>query len=171
MKLFLNKKISLALLLLAIIVASALFVFYSKKINQSDIKPKIITVGPSYSEVVNDKTKSYVGKNVSWTGKIAYNLSQIDGVKLWIVDEQHKTVVTTNWFWAIPLDDPTANETNGEWVAYILKRFGGINTSKVDVENDRFLVAGILRESDCSFYDGQCIPNLEIERIERVEAK
>lgn len=125
----------------------------------------------SYSSVVSDKTKSYVGKQVAWKGKIATNLSQIDGIKFWVVDKQHQPNTKTNnaWFWSVPADWPTSDDTNGAWVTYMLKRYGNIDASKINPDSDVFLITGKFLELDCTFYDnGPCIPNLEVEKIERL---
>lgn len=124
----------------------------------------------TYSTVVSDKTNAYICKRVAWNGKIATNLSQIDGIKFLIIDAQHPVdSTTTDWFWSVPVDWPTSNDANGAWVTYMLRHYGNIDASKINPDKDVFLITGKLLELDCTFYDNrQCIPNIEVERIQRL---
>lgn len=149
--------------------------------NKNDCSPLVtknsIKTKPTFLDVVQTDCEKhpYVGKIISWTGKIS-NLSQIDGVKFWIIDDQHQPNITTDndWFWAIPNDNPPADIKHGEWVTYMLKRYGNIDISSIDRDNDIFLIKGKLLELDCTFYDSDttttapCIPNVEVENIKKL---
>ncbi len=108
----------------------------------------------SYNSVINDKSKSYLGKEITWRGQIS-NLSQIDGIKFWIIDNNHtiRTSSYNDWFWAIPKEIPTTSETNGNWPSYMLKKYGNLNIDDVIIESDTFTITGTLLELDCDFYD------------------
>lgn len=141
-------------------------------ITKNSIKTK-----PTFLDVVqtNCEKHPYIGKIISWMGKIS-SLSQIDGIKFWIIDDQHQPNIKTDnsWFWAIPDNNPSAEITHGKWVTYMLKRYGNIDINSVDSDNDIFLIKGKLLELDCTFYDNTlattapCIPNVEVENIKKL---
>lgn len=135
----------------------------------------------SYDTVVNSKPNSYIGKRVTWTGKIAINLSQISGIKFWIVDKQHQPDSSKDnaWFWAIPKElatkeDPSYKEGwNGYWGEFMFKNYSKIDYDTVDTSNDVFLVTGTVENLDCTYPNGDntiesCVPNLVIEKIEKL---
>ena len=82
-----------------------------------------------YSTVVNDKSNGYVGKTVQWRGVIA-GLSQLDGIKFWVVDKNHTSFDDSyhDWFWAVP-DDLLSLDTEQTHGAWVLIRLEGLVTS------------------------------------------
>lgn len=114
-------------------------------------------------------------ENAEWRGKIATDLSQIDGVKFYFVDSNNvpsSTFGQMDWFWAEPEDltDLTAEQTGGKWVQYMLKRFGDIDIDKIDTEKDIFLVSGKFDYRDCGYLNGHvCIPVIKVDRIKKAE--
>lgn len=169
-----KKKTGIILMVTALILPitiSIYLVFYTNKV----IPIFSVTPGLDYNTVVNNFKKTYIGKEVSWAGKIS-NLSQIDGIKFWIVDDQHRPNATTynDWFWALPADLPTVETTHGKWVTYMLRRYGNIDANSINGDNDVFLIKGKLLFLDCDFYNNTpttpapCIPNLEVENIQKL---
>jgi hypothetical protein len=125
----------------------------------------------SENKVGRDNLPS-IGQQVEWEGKIATDLSQIDGIKFYFVELKTKTVSTANWFWAAPEDltSLTAKQTDGKWVRYMFKRFGDIDIDKIDPEKDTFLVSGRFDYQDCDYLNGHvCIPVIKVDRIKKVE--
>jgi hypothetical protein len=137
---------------------------------------KFLSFDLSYDNIADRNQKNYVGKTVSWKGKIATELSQLDGVKFWIVDGRSMTSDTKyeKWFWVVPEYESNVAETNGLWVSFMLKKYGNLDIKDVDVKNDIFLINGILSESDCDFLSnnnlGQqyCIPNVRVISINKI---
>ncbi len=137
---------------------------------------KFLSFNLSYDKVADRNQKNYVGKTVSWKGKIAIDLSQIDGVKFWIIDDR-STISDTKydrWFWVVPEYEPTVAETNGLWVSFMLKKYGNLDIKDIDVKNDIFLINGILAESDCDFLTNSnldqqhCVPNVSALSIKKI---
>lgn len=102
------------------------------------------------------------------------NVSQINGIKFYIVDEQH--VVDRwkehEWFWAG--DDGTTHN-----VGEVLKKYSPkADNQKISTDErngeEIFLVNGKLDPNDCGYYDPDkdgkpiCIPNVSVEKIEVV---
>lgn len=115
-----------------------------------------------------------VGKEVVWTGEVAHELSQISGIKFWIVDGSHPANGKRQgyeWFWALDEDTmylPLA--ADGQWVTYLMAKFVG----DYDCDDCRYEVRGRIYSLDCDFYSvadfGKeiCIPNVFIESMKRV---
>ena len=123
---------------------------------------KIFLGNLTYNQIVESKDK-YVGKSIVWQGSVTTELSQISGIKFWIIDKDHND--NKAWFWAYDKDTlylPT--EAEGKWVSYLLKKYTG--SDEYD-ENTKFEVKGIVKELDCEVADF-CVPNIELTKIKRI---
>jgi len=115
------------------------------------------------------------GKEVIWNGQIAYGLSQIDGIKFWIVDSSHPTTIKREgyeWFWAIDSDTWVLPESaHGRWATYLITKFVGEAPCE---DKCIYQVRGKVVSLDCTFYDESlygkqvCMPNVEIESIKKM---
>ena len=147
----------------------------------------------TFDMVASSKNNEYKGKPVNWQGMINTSASQIDGIKFYILDSEHSvhSWKQSDWFWAIPNDNGGAN--NGDWVSYMLKRYGtvkgavdkggnsgssfydpegGVKDSGIDPEKQIFEIRGSVHENDCDFMFNDdkihCIPNIEVESIKKL---
>ncbi|MFA5061955.1 MAG: hypothetical protein WC526_02325 [Patescibacteria group bacterium] len=121
----------------------------------------------SYDMVARDQSDQYIGKTVQWQGTIATDLSQISGIKFYITG-QNDTSNSKQWYWAIPQDEPSANEVNGKWVTFMLGKYGNIKPEDINPATDVYLVTGKLVESDCDIQPNICIPNIIISSIKKI---
>lgn len=109
-------------------------------------------------------------------GVLARELSQIDGIKIWTVDANQKTIKLSNsWVWIVPQpqDDPTGTTNwDGNWTFYMLNKYAGITRiqyDKLDLDNTLITVTGKRLDDDCSVVtdegDGKCIVNIQVKNI------
>lgn len=136
------------------LIVLSLFIFSGCEISSDNL---------TYNQVVESKDK-YVGKSIVWQGSVATELSQISGIKFWIIDKDHND--NKAWFWAYDKDTsylPT--EAEGKWVSYLLKKYIG---SDEHDENTKFEVKGIVKELDCEVADF-CVPNIEFIKIKKIK--
>lgn len=140
----------------------------------------------TYKFATDIKNINARGGKVEWLGMIS-DRSQIDGIKFWILDEEHP-VSTWNyyeWFWAIPKWEDVENLFNekkengklkfvGDWVTYMMEHYGNITENDVDY-NGIYKIIGSFDGADCTFYEQKdkkdnqvCIANVIVEKIEKI---
>ena len=159
------------------------------KINNGSPQP--LSFGPyagvTYRFATDYKNRNAKGGKVEWFGAIT-GLSQVDGIKFWILDNEHPVSAQGqyDWFWAIPSlevvssmfnEKPEAGQSKftGDWVAFMLERYGGIAKEDIDY-NGIYKITGIFDGGDCSYYEQKdpagnqvCIANVVVEKIEKYE--
>lgn len=126
----------------------------------------------TFNNLALNQCNNYKGVSVQWKGVIS-NKSQLDGIKFWIIDSIHQKDKWQeyDWFWAVPSDLEEIGQLNdGDWVKYMLNRFGNINSQKVIYGQDIFLITGTLEDSDCNYYGGgnACIPQIIVQNIKLI---
>ncbi len=130
--------------------------------------------GHSYNDLAVPEANKFKGQTIELTGLLATNLSQIDGVKFWILDKDHNydNNEKYEWFWATtaqPEQLPT--KYNGSWTHYMFEKYAGLNSENIDFDKTAFTVKGKFLGQDCTFYNKEtfgktvCIPNVAVESI------
>jgi hypothetical protein len=154
--------------------------------NISENKDAVSTIILSYADVVNkdslfDKDETdgsiktpYVGKKIQWQAKIASSLTQRDGIKFCIVDDEHQNVDSgsnCDWFWLLDKNLGTKDDPNffnsGDWFDYIFKTYSNISPQKIDWAKDTFLVTGEIEGVDGVF--DKPIPLIIVSKIEMLK--
>lgn len=120
----------------------------------------------SYNEISNAENDNFKNKIIQWEG-IFCGQSQINGIKLCIIDDKHHVdnLNKNEWFWGIPQIEPSVDEHKGNWATWMLKKYGNINSDNLNGD-EIFIVTGKFVFSDCDFYNNTCIPNIEVIKIE-----
>jgi len=113
----------------------------------------------TYNQVVNLKDKS-IKQEIIWYGKVATDLSQIDGIKFWIIDKEHTN--KEKWFWSYDEDtQQLPQEASGNWVNYTLNKYVGISDHN---EDTIFEIKGEVINIDCDVAE-YCVPNVRLSEI------
>ncbi|MDP3043139.1 MAG: hypothetical protein Q8N21_01940 [bacterium] len=139
----------------------------------------------SYTDVINEEpllnkneiggsTKNpYAGEIIQWQAKIASSLTQRDGIKFCIIDDEHQNVDSNgncDWFWLLDKNLGTKDGPNffnsADWFDYIFKNYSDINPQKIDWGKDTFLITGVLEDIDLDVAD-RPVPNIEVIKIEK----
>ena len=151
--------------------------------NISENKESTSTSTLSYADVVNkdslfDKNEvdgsiktPYVGKIIQWQAKIARSLTQRDGIKFCVIDDEHQNIDSKgncDWFWLSDKNLGTRDDPNffnsADWFDYIFKTYSDINPQKIDWGKDTFLVTGEVEGVDGVF--DKPIPLIIVSKIE-----
>ena len=139
----------------------------------SDLKGLTI-FKPGFDELAASSSNQFINQVVQLKGTIS-NLSQLQGIKFWPYDDKYISGQRTQYefFWASPegLENITADQHQGQWVKYTLKRYAGLSPKDINPDKDIYLVTGKYTGSDCGYWEGKknCIPQIDILDIELIK--
>lgn len=131
----------------------------------------------TYADLSKSEAATLVGQTVELNGRLATNLTQIDGVKFWVVDNAHdpSSNAEYEWFWATTAQpEQLPDQYSGSWTKFMFEKYAGLNSDTLNFDKATFLIKGEFIGPDCSFYDQAvfgkvvCIPNVAVESIELI---